>query len=369
MEGFPVALQTTTSGPVTIQRGSGRGAFRKAGKGHRPGKERKMALLDIIITHYDEPWSEGRKMFEMLKLQRGVRWKDVGVIIVQDGDETTLDMERIMKVYPFVKTILHLPHGGVSTARNEGLEVSDAEWVMFCDFDDMFYSVDSLNRVLTSIRQAGDRADLVWSDIWIEMATPDGKWFKRKKEWNSVFIHGKVYRREFLMDRGIRYDPELCYSEDAMFNALVAMEIDPKRVAKMPEIVYMWCHRAGSASNYQGGDAKRNLSLYRKRVKLSEAYEERGRAYDAKCAAVRTLLDYYWELNGQDECAGHTKEEWVQLLREDVIRRWPGAVTNISRADRAELYKVTRHEAEAKGLIRDGMPGPEEWLDSIGAII
>ena len=328
-----------------------------------------MALLDIIITHYNEPWSDGRKMFEMLKLQRGVDWNDVRVIIVQDGDDEQLDLKRIMKVYPFVKTILHLPQGGVSIARNNGLEVANAEWVMFCDFDDSLYSVDSLYRILQSIREAGDRADLIWSDIWIEMRKPDGTWLKRKKEWNTVFIHGKVYRREFLMEHGIRYDPELCYSEDAMFNALVAMEIDQKRIAKMPEIVYVWCFRKGSASNYAGGDAKRNISLYRKRVKLSEEYEKRGRRYDAKAAAMRTLLDYYWELNGQDECAGHTKEEWVQLLQKDVIRRWPGSVTDISRADRAELYRITKNEAEAKGLIRDNMPGPEEWLAGIGAII
>ena len=328
-----------------------------------------MALLDIIITHYNEPWSDGRKMFEMLKLQRGVDWNDVRVILVQDGDDEQLDLERIMKVYPFVKTILHLPQGGVSIARNNGLEVADAEWVMFCDFDDCLYSVDSLYRILQSIREAGDRADLIWSDIWIEMKKPDGTWLKRKKEWNTVFIHGKVYRREFLMEHGIRYDPELCYSEDAMFNALVAMEVDQKRIAKMPEIVYVWCFRKESASNYAGGDAKRNISLYRKRVKLSEEYEKRGRRYDAKAAAVRTLLDYYWELNGQDECAGHTKEEWVRLLQKDVIRRWPGSVTDISRADRAELYRITKNEAEAKGLIRDNMPGPEEWLAGIGAIV
>jgi glycosyltransferase involved in cell wall biosynthesis len=327
-----------------------------------------MALLDIIITHYNEPWSDGRKMFEMLKLQRGVDWKDVRVILVQDGDDEHLDLERIMKVYPFVGTILHLPKGGVSIARNEGLECADAEWVMFCDFDDTFYSVDSLYRVLQSIREAGDRADMIWSDIWIEMVTPEGKWIKRNKGWNTVFIHGKVYRRSFLMDHGIRYDPELCYSEDAMFNALVAMEIDQKRVGKMPETVYMWCFRPGSASNYKGGDARRNLSLYKKRVKLSEEYEKRGRTYDAKAAAVRTLLDYYWELNGQDECAGHTKEEWVQLLQRDVMARWPRAVMDISMADRAELFRVTKEEATAKQLVRDGMPGPEEWLYSIGAI-
>ena len=327
-----------------------------------------MALLDIIITHYNEPWSDGRKMFEMLKLQRGVDWKDVHVILVQDGDDEQLDLERIMRVYPFITTIMHLPQGGVSIARNEGLECADGEWVMFCDYDDCFYTIDSLFRILQSIREAGDKADLLWSDIWIEMQNEKGGWVKSIKSWNSVFIHGKVYRRSFLIDHGIRFDPELCYSEDSMFNAILLMEIDQKRIAKMPEVVYMWCNRKGSASNYEGGDARRNLSLYKKRVKLSEEFQKRGRIYDARAAAVRTLLDYYWELNGQDECAGHTKEEWVRRLQEDVIARWPHSVTEISMADRRELFRVTKEEAKAKRFIRDGMPGPEEWLSEIGAI-
>lgn len=326
-------------------------------------------LLDIIITHHDEAWGVGRKMFEMLGMQRGVRRGEFRVILVQDGDEDQpLDFERILKMYQFIDSVIHIPASGVSAARNEGLENATAPWVMFCDFDDCFYSVDSVYRVLESIRQAGDAADLLWSDIWIEMYEPTGKWFKRKKAFNSVFIHGKAYRREFLMDRGIRFDTELSYSEDAMFNALVMMEMDSKRAARMPEIVYMWCHRPGSASNYKGGDASRNLSLYKKRVKLCEAYEARGNQYEAKCCAVRALLDYYWEINGQDEVAGRTKEEWIRAIQEDILSRWPNAVTEISATDRAKLMEVTKKEAEAKRFIREGMPEAEDWLREIGAL-
>ena len=327
-----------------------------------------MPTLDIIVTHHKEEWSVGRKFFEMMKMQRGVRWKDVRVIIVQDGEDKEIDLERIARVYPFVSFVVQIPHGGVSAARNEGLEIAEAEWVMFCDFDDTLYSVDSLNRIMRSLEQAGDKADLVWSDIWIEMYTKEGRWTKKRKDWNAVFIHGKCYRREFLIGHGIRFDEALSYSEDAMFNALVVMEIDPKRVARMPEAVYMWCNREGSASNYKGGDAKRNLSLYLKRVMLPEAYEERGRKYDARCAAARCLLDYYWEINGRDEVAGHTKEEWVQLLQKDIIRKWPYAFSEISSEDRKKLYEVTKEEATKKEYIREGMPAPEDWLREIGAV-
>lgn len=328
-----------------------------------------MALLDIIVTHRDEHWSDGRKFFEMMKMQRGVDWNDVRVLLVQDGEEDNeLETDRIMKIYPFVEAVISIPHSGVSAARNEGLAYAGSEWVMFCDFDDCLYSIDSLGRIICSLEQAGKDADLVWSDFWIEMRTPDHKWCKKLKGWNTVFIHGKCYRREFLIEHDIRFNEELTYSEDAMFNALVAMEIDPKRVAKMPETVYMWCYREGSASNYAGGDAKRNLSLWRKRVLVCEAYDERGRKYDARAAAARTLLDYYWELNGQDSLPGHDRDEWIRLIRKEIISRWPGAMTEISPADRMELLRVTQEEAKAKKLIRKGMKDPDSWLREIGAV-
>ena len=153
-----------------------------------------------------------------------------------------------------------------------------------------------------------------------------------------------------------------------MFNAIVSMEINLSRVAKIPETVYMWCYRPGSASNYTGGDAKRNLSQYRKRIKTIEAFEARGMKYDVKCSAARVLMEYYWELNGKDETPGHTNEEWIRLLQEDVIKRWPGVIMSISSPDRMELYRITKEEAEAKRFIREGMPSLEQWLTEIGAI-
>lgn len=328
-----------------------------------------MALLDIVITHAHEPWGIGRKMFEMLKVQRGVEEGDCRVILVQDGPDDQLDTARILKQYPFVETLVEQPKGGVSAVRNAGLEESDAEWIMFCDFDDCLYSVDSLYRIIQSLREAGDKADLVYSDFWIEQRTPEGRFTKVLKGWNTVFIHGKVYRRQFLLDHGIRFDEELTYSEDAMFNALVAMEVDASRVAVMPEVVYMWCFRTESLSNYTGGDGTRNMSLYRKRIKVCEEYEKRGRIYDTRAAAARALLDYYWEMNGDVEMAGGTVEEWEERIRE-FCRRWPKAMLAISPEDRKKLYDVTKEEAARKRLIHDGitMPRPEDWLRRIGAI-
>lgn len=326
-----------------------------------------MALLDLVITHHREKWADGRKMFEMLKMQKGIQEGDFRVILVQDGEDDNLDAGRITRVYPFVDQIITIPHSGVSAARNTGLEYASAEWIMFCDFDDCLYSIDSMFRILQSLREAGDKADLVWTDLWIEMRKKDGGFAKVLKKWNTVFIHGKVYRRSFLIEHDIRFDTRLSYSEDAMFNALVAMEILPSRIAKMPEVTYMWCYREESLSNYSGGDVNRARSLFIKRMTLPEEYDKRGMGYEAKTAAARALMDYYWETEGGGMPEEMSLEEWAAMPNA-ILEKWPGCIRDISPADRKELFRITKEEAESKGQIRKGMMTMQEWMTRIGAL-
>ena len=326
-----------------------------------------MAQLDIIITHWKEKWAEGRKQFEMLRMQRGAPEDEWNVILVQDGADEENTLKTHLKEYPFIRDIIQIPASGVSAARNAGLDASNAEWVMFCDFDDCLYSIDSLHRILESIREAGDRADLLWSDIWIEMRAADGRFLKVKKGWNSVFNHGKVYRRQLLTEHGIRFDEELDYSEDALFNATVSMTVETGRSARMPETVYMWCYRDGSLSNYAGGDPKRNLCAYKARLQISEEYAKHGSEYNARTAALRWMLNYYWEINGARPLDGGTREEWVDRVRL-LVQRWPGAVIGTTKEDRKKLFQVAMKEAQQKGLIRKDMMPLTEWIKEIGAL-
>lgn len=330
-----------------------------------------MAFLDIIITHCREPWADCRKMFEMLRMQRGICDGDFRVILVQDGESDTLDLPRILKVYPFVECVSEIPKSGVSAARNRGLAIAESEWVMFCDCDDCFWAVDSVHDLIDCLRQAGDQADLVWSPFWMEFATESGAYRKALKGRNRIFIHGKAWRREFLVGHRLQFDTELDYSEDALFNEIADMELNAERVARIDKPLYVWTLRHGSLSNYKGGEAKRNLHLYKKRLKTIEEQIRHMFDYDAKCQAARTVLEYYWDLNLPGELAGRTKEEWEKRIREDVVAKFPRAFYETRADDQQKIWRVLMLDAErTRKTLRAAelKMGVAQWLCHMGAI-
>ena len=93
----------------------------------------------MIVTHYKSPFSLGKPFFDMLALQRNIDFNDVGVILINDGEESRLP-DELFKDYPYRVDNVTIPHGGVSVARNTGIRLSKADWVMVCDFDDQICS-------------------------------------------------------------------------------------------------------------------------------------------------------------------------------------------------------------------------------------
>ncbi len=64
-------------------------------------------------------------------------WRDFEVLVVDDGNETAYGamLDELAARYPI--TVIHVPHGGVSAARNLGVKQSKGNYVLFVDADDV----------------------------------------------------------------------------------------------------------------------------------------------------------------------------------------------------------------------------------------
>ena len=269
-----------------------------------------MAYLDIIVPHCKEPWTTGKKFFDMLSLQRGINFDDIRVILAQDGEEGQLPYIKYLP-YPFQITEKVIPHQGVSVARNAGLDASSAEWVAFCDFDDMFSSVLSLKVALEALKKAQEGGKVyLWNRFMEEGRNAEtGTYLLYKHAWDMTFIHGRFIRREFLIDNGIRFNPALTFGEDAEFNALCQIIAGEERIGEIREPIYLWCENKESVTRREKDKSVFYGRMLEHRFSTAEELQRRGIEKEYTGAVVRTVVDCYYEFTSDKSPENITKCE------------------------------------------------------------
>ena len=272
-------------------------------------------MLDIIMPHYKEPWEKGEKFFMMLDLQRGIDFSQVNVIIVNDGEENHLFVDELDNK-PYKVRQIDIPHAGVSAARNAGLEAATEEWVMFCDFDDMFANVYALRDILGVL--PAPNKDMLWTTFISEDPGENGVMRLWPRGQNLVFTHGKLYRRQMLLDNNLRFDTRLSFNEDSCFNAIMAIVVPYQRIGeiKTPSPSYIWCWSADSTVNRNGSTSKAILGQYMRNKIVCDAYRERMPLGSYGGMILRTAYDTYYALNADN------LPEDLEVMLEDFKAWW-----------------------------------------------
>lgn len=198
-----------------------------------------MKTLDIVITHYNEPFEIVKPLLDSIQFQRNVDFNLIKVYFVNDGKEGSINPELFTK-YTFDITFLVTEKFGISNARNAGFEQGNSDYVMFCDCDDTFYHVNAINEIL---QLAENNVDIIINNFYEEVIV--GKEIKLHKHKNDeVFVHGKTYRRYFLESNNLKFNKLLTYHEDYYFNKLCITLTD--NVIYSDEPSYLWTTRKDS---------------------------------------------------------------------------------------------------------------------------
>ena len=182
-------------------------------------------------------------------------YKNIEIILVDDGspdncpamcDEYAKNDGRI--------TVVHKVNGGLSDARNAGMDVAAGEYILFVDSDD-WIELETVEELLKVIKETG--ADFLnFRAVWDGRAgIPDGTpctyepsrellpgFYDRERMKREIYprllvtpdlFFGPVlsawsgfYNRAFLDNNNIRFDKPIRYSEDSVFRARVVMAAD-----------------------------------------------------------------------------------------------------------------------------------------------
>lgn len=233
----------------------------------------------------------GKKGFEMLSLQRAVDWDKVRITLVHDGSEPF--PEENFAGMPFTVNQVSIPHGGIAKARNWCLDHAEAEWIKFCDFDDMFSGAYSLQQMIDSLEN-GQGYDMLWFELILD---DHGKTSIRKHR-DPVFVHNKVFRRTFLQGKGIRFQEHLTWCEDSAFMAVIEMDINHQRIGKIVvgQPIYIYIVRDGSLCNRPEIKFANLCSFFDRHCYVAEEFRKRGRYTEYNTMCARTMMDSYYTL-------------------------------------------------------------------------
>ena len=313
--------------------------------------------LDIIVPHYKEPWSVCRYLFDSIALQRGIDFHDIRVLLVNDGDEILCGgiENALFKLseYPFTVDYIVKEHGGVSSTRNCGLRESDAEYVMFCDCDDGF-----LNNygIYTIFAATADEPDSIISNFIEETYDIANNWAIVRHEMDLTFMHGKVYRRQFLIDNDLFFDDRMTLHEDGYFNLLVdcIAEHDGK-VKRITTPIYIWRWNGQSVVRRDSKDfvLRTYEQLMLTRIVLCEQLKRRGYEEDFRTAVCMTVLNSYYDFQKPSYMAARNAKN--RKIAERAFRafwmKYQNTFNDLTNEQVAEVANVARKVAREKGML------------------
>lgn len=325
-----------------------------------------MKKLEILVPQYNEPDSVIKPLLDSIAIQQNVDFDDIGVIICNDGSDTLLSAELIGG-YPYSIEYHREPHRGVSGTRNACLDYATAEYVMFCDADDMFFNACGLWVFFRDAKE-NDFDTYVPNFLEESRAADTGNVVYLVHSDDCTFVHGKIHRRQYLIDENIRWNEELTVHEDSYFNILCQSLTE--KVHKCPTAFYLWKWRQDSVCRH---DPKYMLKTYHHMIRsndaLIEEFKRRGRDDREKFYVVLAVFDAYYTMN---------KPDWVNqenvAYRDDTERKFAAYFRKYKSVwdevgERDKMYVSNRVRARS---VKEGM-GIErmtvaDWLAHIEAL-
>lgn len=315
--------------------------------------------LQILIPHYKEKEEDVLPLLTSVSIQQNINFGELGVVICHDGDSPDL----VLPNFPFIIEQIRIPHGGVSAARNACLDYATADYVMFCDADDMFLNVCGLYLIFREIAAGFDSLTSVFVEETRAPETKDPIYINR--EMDSTFVHGKVHRRKYLIDNHIRWNERLTVHEDSFFNVLCQNLSHNVKYCPMP--FYLWKWRDESVCRH---DPKYILKTYGNMLDSNDAlvdeFLSRGMQDKAMVYSVSMIFDAYYTMNKKDWVNQENVEyrKSTELRFKDYFLKHEDLWNMMPMPDKLQISNGIRARSINEGLQMESIT-VDSWLSHI----
>ena len=293
--------------------------------------------LSIIIPVYQ---TEEALLIRCLSSVKDIQGLTKEVILVPDGSDENFGGEKMQKFIaglPFEVKVCVRPHEGVSAARNHGIDKAKGRWIFFMDADD-YISGSSFAKLGHIIKK--NNIDLAITDYTImnnekaelhhynrgEYSRADIKSLTAevlKPQSGMGFVWAKLIRREWLLEKKIIFDRELCVAEDAEF--MLKFILSEPRTVYMPVNTYFYCFNPDSAVHKYKEDYAlryvRGMEAIRRDLEKSGKLEIFQDEYDSCVLYHLLLIAVNNSFHPNNPYSGKMKRQMFgKLLEKDIFR-------------------------------------------------
>lgn len=236
-------------------------------------------LVSIIVPVYNTE----KYLKQCIDSILSQKYTDFELLLIDDGstDRSGDICDEYAKKDSRIR-VFHKVNGGVSSARNMGLENAQGEWVTFVDSDDKI----EVTFLFTICENVSDQVDLIVT------SASDNKCLERNDFITRILkrelppqIWGKLYRRRVL-DGALSIPRDIFWGEDLISNILVGLNLQEK-VLLIDKCLYSYNINDTSISNsrqssleyeeyflhvLQSRMGKNNVEKYRNALNYTKLY-------------------------------------------------------------------------------------------------
>lgn len=284
-----------------------------------------MGVISVIIPVYKvEKWLD-----RCLQTVVSQTYRELEILLVDDGspDACGAMCDGWAQKDGRIR-VIHKENGGLSSARNAGLEAATGEYVMFVDSDDLLHPelCARLHRALTGSKAGVAVCDCahIFGDSAPEYALSEERGVMAATQaicamwYQTSFLPSawaKLYRRDIF--RQLRFTEGQLYEDIDVMHLLLA---EGSSVVYEPSRLYGYVHREGSITTRSFGPRDLDiLKVARKLLEYAAAHPELESA--ARCyacvAALRVALNAPRELTEGHAQAQELLKAYAKQVRKD----------------------------------------------------
>lgn len=320
--------------------------------------------LQILIPQYNETDDVVKPMLDSIAIQQSIDFNDIEVLIGNDGSDIKLSNE-LLASYNYSITYNQYEHTSPAGTRQRLFNEATADYVMFCDADDMFLSGISLYTILSVI--ASTKCDMLICEF-LEQVRIGNEFIFHPHKRDEVFVHGKVYRRQHIIDNKIIWREDIRYHEDGTYNLLCIHTAKSVKYCDLP--LYLWRWRDNSVCR---SDNLYVLKTYTRMI-YSNAYLIRDlldrKMVDKARYFVGTLVyGTYYMLNKPvwlDPMNAKYRYE-TEMCFKEYFKKHKALFNEIPESERFKIVAGSKNRVLKQGVLTEKFTF-DEWIKHIEAL-